>query len=71
MSKDSSARYQKDKERLQKKVVKGIEIFVKRSKTKSENVVTNNIKLFQKMKTTSWLTTEKNIMYGKIKLLHK
>ena len=53
MSKDLSARYQK-----KTKVVKGINIFLKRSKTKSENMVTNHIKILQKMKSKSWLSTE-------------
>ena len=40
MSKDSSAKYyQKNKERLQKKLLKGIKIFLKKRKTKINKMV--------------------------------
>ena len=62
MSKDLSARYQK-----KTKVVKGNNIFLKRSKTKSENMVTNHIKIFAEDE------KQKLVEYGnrKIKLLHE
>ena len=42
MSKDSSAKYyQKNKKRL----VKGIKIFLKERKTKSNNMIENNVKM--------------------------
>ena len=51
MSNDSSAKYyQKNKERLQKKLVKGIKIFLKKRKTKISKMAPNNIKIFLKMK---------------------
>ena len=48
MSKNASAKYyQESKERLQKKLMK---VFLKKRKTKSNNIVENNIKISQKMK---------------------
>ena len=50
MSKDLSAKYyQKNKERLQKKLVKDIKLFLKNKKKKSDNIVVNETKMFQKM----------------------
>ena len=41
----------KIKERLKKKkLVKGIKVFLKKSKTKTDNMVANNIKIPQKIK---------------------
>ena len=55
MSKDSSARYyHENKERLQKKerkLEKGIKIFLKKKKIKRDNMVVSNIKISLKMKT--------------------
>ena len=55
MSKNLSAKYyQKNKERLQKtKLVKDIKIFLKKKKTKSDNMVVNVTKISQKMKNKS------------------
>ena len=54
MPKSLSAKYhQENKERLQKKHVKGIKIFVKKKKKKSNNMVVNVTKIFQKMKNKS------------------
>ena len=53
MSKDSSAKYShKNEERLQikKKHRENVKIFLKEKNTKSENLVTNNIKVFFHMK---------------------
>ena len=51
MSKNSSAKlYQENKERLQKKLTKGIKIFLKKKKKKSDNMVVNVTKVSQKMK---------------------
>ena len=46
----STKYYQEGKERLQKKLVKDIEIFLKKKKKKSNNMVLNVTKIFQKMK---------------------
>ena len=51
--------YQENKERLQKNLVKDIKIFLK--KKKSDNMVVNDTKISQKMKTKSLLSIEKNI----------
>ena len=51
MSRDSSTKhYQKNKERLQKKLMKSIKIFLKEERTKSKNMVANDIKIFLNMK---------------------
>ena len=51
MSKSLSAKYcQENKERLQKKLVKDIKIFLKKKKKKSNNMVMNITKISQKMK---------------------
>ena len=61
-SKNLSAKYhQENKERLQKKLVKDIKVFLKRKKKKSAKTVVKDIKIYQKMKTNSWLSIEKNI----------
>ena len=50
MPKDSSVKHYVKKERLQKKAKKGTKIFLKRKKTKNENMVANDIKIFLNMK---------------------
>ena len=57
MSKNSSTKYyQVNKERLQKNLVKDIKIFLKKKKNKSNNMVVNMTKIFQKMKSKSPLS---------------
>ena len=52
MSKNSSAKYYQDnKERLQKRLVKDIKIFLKKKKKKSNNMDKNDTEISQKMKT--------------------
>ena len=56
MSKDSSTKYyQNNKERLQKKSVKDIKVLVRKTKKKSGNMVLNDTKIYQKMKSKSLL----------------
>ena len=63
MSKKLSAKcYEENKERLQKKLVKDIKIFLKMKKKKSNNMVVNVTKISQKMKNKSLLNIEKNII---------
>lgn len=52
MSKNSSANfYQKNKEKVRKKKLgKGIKIFLKKRKTKSDNMVANDTKSLQMMR---------------------
>ena len=51
MSQDSSARYyQENRKSFQKKLVNGIKIFLKKIKTKSDNLVASDIKIFLSMK---------------------
>ena len=45
--------YQENKERLQKKLLKDIEIFLKKKKKKSNNMVVNVTKISQKIKKVS------------------
>ena len=60
MSKNLSTKYyQKSKERLQKKLVKDIKIFLKKKNKKRDNVVVNIKKISQKMKKINCLSTEK------------
>ena len=60
MSKNLSVKYyQENKERLQKKLVKDIKVFLKKKKKKRENMVVNITKISQKMKTKSLLSIEK------------
>ena len=52
MSKNLSAKYyQENKERKQKMLVKAITIFLGKKKKKSDNMIVNVTKIFQKMKT--------------------
>ena len=63
MSKNLSAKYyQENKERLQKKLVKDIKIFLKKKKKKRNNMAINVTKISQKLKNKSLLSIEKNII---------
>ena len=57
----SSKYYQENKEKLQKKLVKDIKIFMKKKKKKSHNMVVNITKISQKMKNKSLLSIEKKL----------
>ena len=62
MSKKLSVKYyQENKEILQKKLMKDIKIFLMKKKKKSNNMVVNVTKIFQKMENKSLLSIEKNI----------
>ena len=51
MSKDSSAKhYQDNKERLQKKSMKDLKIFLKKQKEKRNSTVVNDLKIYHKKK---------------------
>ena len=66
MSKTLSAKYyQENKEKLQKKLVKHIKIFLKKKKKKSDNMVANVTKISQKMKNKSLLSIGKHIIERK------
>ena len=70
MSKNSLAKYyQNNKERLQKKLVKGIKVFLKKKKKNSNNMFINNIKIYQEMRNKSLLSTEKKKIQNKKKCL--
>ena len=62
MSKHSSSAiyYENNKERLQKKFVKDIKVFLK--KKKKENRVVNHTKIYLKMINKSLLSIDKNII---------
>ena len=63
MSKSLSAKYyQENKERLQKNLVKDVKIRLKRKEKRSNNVVVNVIKIFQKMKNKSLLNIKESII---------
>ena len=55
MPKGSSAKYQNNKERLQKKLAKDIKVFLKNKKKTSNNMVVKDTKIYQKMKNKSLL----------------
>ena len=60
MRKDSSAKYyQNNKDRLQKKLVKDIKVFLKKKKKKCDKMVVNDTKINQKMKNKNLLSIEK------------
>ena len=62
MSKDSSAKYyQNNIERLQKKLVKNIKVFLKKKKKKTDNMnmVMMDTKIYQKMTNKSFLSVKK------------
>ena len=61
MSKDSSAKYyQSNKEKLQKKLAKYIEVFIKKKTKKTKNMVVNDTKISKNnMKNKSLLSIEK------------
>ena len=62
MSKDLSAKYyENNKERIQKKLVKDIKIFLRKIKKKSNNMVVNDTKIYLNMKKKSLLSITKNI----------
>ena len=69
MSKDSSAKYyQVAKKDYKKKLVKNIKVFIKKKKKKGDTMVLNNTKIYQKMKSKSWLSIEKSPDYNYKKL---
>ena len=60
MSENLSAKYyHENKERLQKKLVKDIKIFLKEKNKKSNNIVVSDTKMYQKMKNGSLLSIQK------------
>ena len=62
MSKDLSAKYyENNKERIQKKLVKDIKIFLRKIKKKSNNMVVNDTKIYLNMKKKSLVSITKNI----------
>ena len=63
MSKNSSAKYyQGSKERLQKKLMKDIKVFLKKKKKENNNMVVKDTKISHKLKNKSYLSIEKNII---------
>ena len=58
----SAKYYQENKERLKKKLVKDIKIFLKKKKKRSNNMDVNITKIFQNMTSKSLLSIEKNII---------
>ena len=63
MCENLSAKYfQENKERLRKKLVTDIKIFLKKKKKKSDNMVANVTKISPKMIKMNWFSIEKNII---------
>ena len=66
MSKDSSAKYyQNSKDRLEKKLMKNIKVFLKKKKKKSNNMVMSDMKIYQKKRNKSLLSIEEDIKLEK------
>ena len=62
MFKDSSTKYDQDnKDRLHKRLVKHVKLFLKKKQKESNNMVVNAIKISRKIKNKGWLKIEKNI----------
>ena len=56
MSKNSSAKnYEDNKERLQKKLVKDIKVYIKKKKKNNHNMIMKNTKISQEMKNKRFL----------------
>ena len=63
MSKVSSAKYFQNNTKLRKKkmLVKDIKVFLEKKKKKSNKMVMNNTRIYQKIENKSLLSIEKNI----------
>ena len=61
MSNSSAKYYQDNKDRLYKKLMKDMNVFLKKKK-KINNIIVKDTKISQKMKNKSWLSIVKNIM---------
>ena len=71
MSKGSSVKYcQNNKERLQKKARERYQSISEKEKKKSNNMVVNYTKIYEKMKNKSFLSIEKNIVKLEKKLYY-
>ena len=62
LKKSTANYYRENKERLKKKLVKDIKIFLRKKKNKSNDVVANVTKISQKMKSKYLLSIEKNLI---------
>ena len=63
ISKDLSIKsYRDNKERLQKKLRERYQSLSKEEKEKSYKMIVNNTKIYQKMKSKSWLSIARNII---------
>ena len=59
MSKNSSAKnYEDNKERLQKKLVKDIKVYIKKKKKSDHNMILKNTKISQEMKNKRFLSLD-------------
>ena len=64
ISKNSSAKYyQNNKERLQKKYVKDIKVFMTKKKKKTNHMVMNDTKVYQNMKNKSFFVEYRKKCY--------
>ena len=62
MSKTLSAKYYQENKDYKKKFVKGIRIFLKKKKKKSNSMVVNVTKISQNIKNKSLFSIEKNVI---------
>ena len=59
----STRYYEKNKERLRKRLVKDIKNFLKKRKKKSFSIVVNDVEIFQKMKSKGQQKVAEIIIY--------
>ena len=59
----STRYYEKNKERLRKRLVKDIKNFLKKKKKKSFSIVVNDVEIFQKMKSKGQQKVAEIIIY--------
>ena len=64
MYKNLSAKYYQGNRDYQKNLVKGIKIFLKKKKVRSDNMVMIVTKISQKTKTINQFSTEKNTLFS-------
>ena len=71
MSKESSVIIQRNKEKLQERLIKSIKFFLKKKKNKKRQYGLERYKNFPEDEKQKLVESRKNIKHRKIKMLHK
>ena len=71
MSKESSVIIQRNKEKLQERLIKSIKFFLKKKKNKKRQYGLKRYKNFPEDEKQKLVESRKNIKHRKIKMLHK